>query len=157
MEYTILGNTGMKVSRFCHRFNIAMMCYGPLCGGILTGKYHGPHGAPQGSRGEGNTKMQAYLEDESVQAIVAELKKISDMAGIETNQLAILWLKSKPHATSIILGGSKPEHFQQSYEIADRELPEEIIERIDRISASRVYTSYRNQPVREGPGLAEQR
>ena len=141
---------------FCRRFNIGIMCYGPLCGGILTGKYHGPAGIPEGSRVDKIKQMQKLVEDEVVQRIVKELGTIADENGLQMNQLAILWLMSKPHATSVILGGSRPEHFSQLYEVADRELPDEVVTRIDELSASRVYQPFSNQPFRLGAALAQQ-
>ena len=141
---------------FCQRFNVALMCYGPLCGGILTGKYHGPEGIPEGSRAAKNRPMQEYLNNEAVEHIVKELRQIADENGLQMNQTSILWLMSKPHATSILVGGSKPEHFTQIYEIADKELPEEAVQRIDALSESRVYIPFRNQPFRGGFRLAWQ-
>jgi len=142
---------------FCRRFNMAIMCYGPLCGGILTGKYHGPEGIPEGSRAARNKYVQQYIEDETVCTIVEELREIARENDLQMNQAAILWLMSKPEATVMILGGTRPEHFTQIYEIADRQLPQDAIERIDAVSASRVYTPFVNQPFRQGPTVSQQR
>lgn len=141
---------------FLNRFNIALMCYGPLCGGILTGKYHQAEGIPEGSRGETNEHIQNYLRSEVVDEVVDTLEELSEQTGLEMNQLAILWLKSKPHATAIILGGSRPDHFRQIYEVADRSLEREVIERIDEVSQPRVFTSFKNQPIEAGAELLPQ-
>ena len=138
---------------FCNKFNIAMMCYGPLCGGILTGKYMGREQPPEGTRAAGMKPMQEYLDDETVQRIVEGLAAIAEEQGLRMNQLAILWLVAKPHATTIILGGTKPEHFTQILEVADRRLPEDVVQRIDELSAPRVYTPFMNQSFRNAPGL----
>ena len=70
--------------------------------------------------------------------------------------LAILWLLAKPYITTPILGGSKPEHFRVIYDIADRTLPPEDVAQIDKMSAGFTYQPFENQPVQEGPALAEQ-
>ena len=139
---------------FCAKFNIALMCYGPLCGGILTDKYRGKKEYAPDTRAAKMPRMQQYLEDPAVQAVLDELREITSDQGLQMNQLAILWLLAKPEATAIILGGSKPEHFSQIYKVADRELPPEIVERIDALSAARVYTPFVNQPFRHAPGIA---
>lgn len=141
---------------FCRRFNIALMCYGPLCGGVLTGKYHFGEDVSDDARGANNSALQQYIEDDTIGEIVRELKEIADDLDLRLNQLAVLWLLSKPAATVIILGGSKPEHFRQLYEIEERELPNDVVERIDNLSRSRVYAEFRNQPVREGPDITDQ-
>jgi 1-deoxyxylulose-5-phosphate synthase len=136
---------------FCNRYNIAIMCYGPLSGGILTGKYLHSKKPPEGTRAEQNKLLKQYLKDEIVEHIVEELEEISKKNNIPMNQLAILWLMSKPHATSIILGGSKLEHFNSIYEIADQNLPEEITQRIDNVSKPRIHAAFKNQPITIGP------
>jgi len=140
---------------FCRKFDIALMCWGPLAGGILTGKYHGPGGIPEGSRASTlGGYLIPHIEDETVKATVRELGAIANELGLGMNQTAILWLKAKPCATTIILGGSRPEHFTQIYDVADAELPAEAVDRLDAISAPRVYTPFMNQPIENGPGLS---
>jgi aryl-alcohol dehydrogenase-like predicted oxidoreductase len=135
---------------FCNRFNMAIMCYGPLAGGILTGKYHGPDDIPENSRAARNDQLRQDLQDPVVQDVVDQLRQISEETGLKMNQLAMLWLKAKPHATVMLLGGSKPEHFRDMYTIADRDLDEDVVARIDQLSSPRVFSAYRNQPVRPG-------
>jgi aryl-alcohol dehydrogenase-like predicted oxidoreductase len=142
---------------FCRRFNIALMCYGPLCGGILTGKYHAKEEIPKGSRGETNPKVQDYLRDKRVAGIVEDLRRIGEEHHLRMNQLAILWLLAKPDATTIIVGGSRPEHFTQIYDIADSEIPQSVVEKIDEISEDRIHTPFANQPIVEGPRISGQR
>jgi aryl-alcohol dehydrogenase-like predicted oxidoreductase len=141
---------------FLEKLNIALMCYGPLCGGILTGKYRGGEDIPEGSRAEQNRKLQEYLKDNVVEEVLGGLVDLTESTEFSMNQLAILWLLSKPHASSIILGGSKPDHFSQLYEIADAFLPQDLVERIDALSEPRVYSVYRNQPVTAGAPLGVQ-
>ena len=135
---------------FCRRFNIATMCYGPLCYGILTGKYHEGNGIPKGSRGDVWLSMRDYIADEGIARIVGALREIAAESELQMNQLAVLWMLSKPWATTVLLGGSRPEHFTQIYGMTERRLPEEIVKRIDDLSAERVYSPFANQPVREG-------
>lgn len=142
---------------FCSRFNIALMCYGPLCGGILTGKYHDRKAIPKGSRAETNPKVQNYLQDGRIADIVEDLRQIGKEHRLGTNQLAILWLLAKRDATTIIVGGSGPEHFTQIYDIADSEIPQSVVEKIDEVSEERIYTPFANQPTIEGPRITGQR
>jgi len=136
---------------FCQRFNIAIMGYSPLAGGILTGKYHGPGGIPKGSRAAKSAQMREEIADETVERVVEALRRVADENDLKMNQAAILWLMSKPHATGVILGGSRPEHFSDIYEAADRSLPQEAVQALDEASAPRVYGPFRNQPFRSGP------
>ena len=140
-----------SIVQFCQKFNIAIMCYGPLSGGLLTGKYLNE--IPEDSRMGGKQYYKdAYLDNEIVRNIVEKLSSIAKENELSMNQLAILWLMSKPHATTIILGGRKAEHYRQIYEITDRELPDDVVKRIDELSASRIHIRAMTQIFRDGPG-----
>jgi len=153
-SYSILDRQiEMESLPFCTKLNIAIMCYGPLCGGILTGKYQGLKEIPEDSRAAGNRRTRDYLETADVRKIVERLEEIARDNDLKLNQLAILWLLGKSHATTVILGGSKSEHFTQIYEIADRTLPECVVKEIDDLSSCRIYCPFANQPFRMGPGL----
>ncbi len=141
---------------FLKRFNVALMCYGPLCRGILTGKYHQPGYTDEAIHESTANRMKNFIEDQQVAEMVGQLRAIADEQGVKLNQLAILWLMSKPYATTLILGGSRPEHFSQVYEIADRSLPDEVVQKIDEISEPRRYRKFFNQPFIDGFSLPGQ-
>jgi aryl-alcohol dehydrogenase-like predicted oxidoreductase len=143
----------METVPFLRRFNVALMCYSPLAGGVLTGKYRGVAEIPEGFRAKRHRKMRAYLEDPLITSIVDELQAIARESSLSMNQLAILWLKAKPHATTIILGGTAPEHFSTIYDVQDATLDPEIVERIDALSAPRIYAPFENQPIAAGAPL----
>ncbi len=150
-SYSILERQiEQEIVPMLQRFNIALMCYSPLGGGILTGKYHPESGEPASSERAEAGKFRARVEDESVGHIVRSLRGIAKEQGLEMNQLATAWLLSKPWATTVLMGGSKPEHFTPIYEVADRRLPDDVVERIDELSLPRVYCEPINQPQRAG-------
>jgi len=153
-NYSILDRQiEFEALEFVRKFNIALMCYSPLSSGVLTGKYHTGKGVPEGSRATSLRYVERYLEDETVSAIVAELKAVAAEQELEMNQLAILWLLGKSDVTTVILGGSRPDHFSQIYEIADRTLPEEVVDKIDALSEPRIYSPYINQSQRTAPAI----
>jgi aryl-alcohol dehydrogenase-like predicted oxidoreductase len=138
---------------FCQRFNIAMIPYGPLAGGVLTGKYERGKPFPEGSRVARIRGMQADMTDELFDLLDA-LRAIAEKYNIGMNQLAIAWLLSKPVVTSPILGGKRPEHFDPMYEVLDIEIEKDDLQHIDRLSAGHVYQPFANQPISQGPALA---
>lgn len=141
---------------FCREFGIALMCYSPLGGGLLSGKYKPGREPPEGSRADESPKLRRMLEDEQNQKILSRMTKLTEATGLKMNQLAILWLLRRPAVSTVILGGSRPEHFTQIYAVADEWLADSAVASIEEVSAARVYTPFRNQPVRDGPLLAEQ-
>ena len=128
-------------------FGLALMGYAPLCAGVLTGKYRRGETARPGTRSESDPKLQKLLSDDNVFDVIERLKSIAQGQSLELPQLAMLWLLSKPHVTTPIVGGSKPEHFRLMYAIADRELPPEVVAELDELTAPFIYRRFENQPV----------
>ncbi len=154
-QYNILDRAvENEIVPFCQRFNIAMMLYGPLCGGILTGKYRRGQPLPEDSRAaKWDPDFQIFLMDE-VFNIIEELEQIAGRYDVKINQLAIAWLLSKPYVTTPIMGGSKPEHFTQIYEAMDVQIDEADLRRIDEISEAYRYRPFFNQPHSAGARVA---
>ena len=135
---------------FCKRFNIAIMAYGPLCGGILTGIYKRGEPMPKGARFERMKSKEGELDGEAFD-ILDELAKIANKYGIRLNELAYAWILSKPYATTPLIGGSRAEHYEQVWDTLDIEIDTEDLARIDEMSENRRYRPFANQPVTDGP------
>ncbi len=129
---------------FCSKFNVAIMGYGPLNGGILTGKYRRGEEPPEGSRFSNPRMREKYLTDE-VFDMVEELEDIAERNMMLIHQLAIKWVLSKDYITTPILGGSKREHFQPMYDLFDMEVDPADLERIDEMGEEYRYQAFGNQ------------
>ena len=138
---------------FCKRFNIALMTYGPLCGGILTGKYGRGEPIPEGSRLEVIPMMQDALTDE-VFDVLDEVQAMAGRYGIGMNQLAVKWVISKDYITTPIIGGSRPEHFDPMYELFDIEIHDDDIARLDEVTYRFRFQEFANQPKVEGGAIS---
>lgn len=143
----------MEMVAFCERFNIAVMAYSPLCGGVLTGKYtRGVTPDPDSRVAQWGGNMLDVHESDQVHDILDALKQIAEETGVTINQLAIQWLLAKPYVTTVLLGGSRPEHFTPMYDVVGRPLDSDLVERMNALAKSTVYKDFRNQPVTHGPG-----
>ncbi len=138
---------------FCKRFNIALMTYGPLCGGVLTGKYKRGEELPEGSRVAKMSPMQEKLTDE-VFEVLDEVGAMANKYGIGMNQLALKWVLAKDYITTPIIGGSRPDHFTPMYELFDIEIKVEDIAKLDELTEQFRFQEFGNQPKREGGDLA---
>ncbi len=134
---------------FCRKFNVAIMGYGPLNGGILTGKYRRGEAPPEGSRFANPRIAGKYLTDDAFD-MVDRLTAIAQRNGMAINQLAVKWVLSKPAITTPILGGSKREHFQPMYGLFDMAVDPADLELIDEMSEGYRYQPFANQAVVDG-------
>ncbi|MEE4195736.1 MAG: aldo/keto reductase [Anaerolineae bacterium] len=105
------------------KYNLALMPWSPLAGGILAGRYNDPNEFPEGSRaskGEGFARRVT-------QAGIDVARKLEDMAkerGMTITQLALLWVKDQPGITAPIIGPRTMEHLEDALGILDKSLVE---------------------------------
>jgi aryl-alcohol dehydrogenase-like predicted oxidoreductase len=131
---------------FCQRFNIAVLCYGPLDGGLLTGKYKRGEPPPKGSRADVLKPFRDMLTDEYFDTLDV-LRDVAEKCGAEMAQVAVKWLLSRPGVTCPILGGSKPEHFRLMYKLDDIQVPEEDMQRLTNATERYRHKDPANQPI----------
>ena len=137
---------------FVERFNLAMMVFGPLDGGILTGKYRRDEPLPKGSRVDRLKNYRKRLTD-GVFDVLEALEALAGKYGITVSQLAMAWIVSKRYATTILMGGSRPEHFEQLYDVLDLDIEADDMAAIDRLTEHHRYKPFWNQGNTLGPPL----
>ncbi len=119
---------------FCKQFDVAVIPYNPLAGGLLTGK-HSRQSTPQaGSRFDNNPLyLNRYWHDDYFDA-VEELKGVASRAGKTLIELAIPWLLSQTQVDSVILGASRPEQLAENLMAAEGgPLQAETLEECDKV------------------------
>ncbi|MDQ3815412.1 MAG: aldo/keto reductase [Armatimonadota bacterium] len=164
-HYNILNRAvENETMHFCRRFNIAAITYGPLSGGVLSGKVKRHQPLPEGSRVATHglqriVKKTPGLTDEQhidrIYDVLDELEKIAAKYNLGSNQLAVKWLLSKDWVTCPILGGSRAEHFSSMYNLFDVAVDDADLKRIDEISEPFKYVPWENQAIVQG--AAEQK
>jgi aryl-alcohol dehydrogenase-like predicted oxidoreductase len=99
---------------FCKSFEVGVIPYNPLAGGLLTGKQRTAAGPMAGTRFD---KNQMYLDrywHADFFAAVEELEIVAREADITLVELSLRWLLAQPLVDSILLGASRIEHLEQN-------------------------------------------
>lgn len=113
-QYSLLqrGKFEANVRPAAMELGMGLVCWSPLCMGILTGKYDG--GLAKGSRME----SEEWLREEryTVENLerVRKFKGPADRAGCTRAQLALAWLAGQEGVSSIILGANRIEQLQEN-------------------------------------------
>lgn len=146
-----------EAAAFCLKLNVPVMAYSPLSGGLLSGRYSGGGALPAGSAIEGRFggKLARMHETEAVRDILAGLRPLAEAQGLSMIQLSLLWLSAKPFVGTVLVGGTRSEHFRPAWEVTDRALPADVVAEIDALSERQVYKPHRNQPFADAPALRE--
>jgi aryl-alcohol dehydrogenase-like predicted oxidoreductase len=105
----------------CQKYDIALLPWSPLAGGILAGRYNDGH-FPEGSRAQRSGAMfQERVTERGLQAA----QRVSELArerGMTASQFGLLWCKEQPGITAPIIGPRTMSHLDDALAIADRKL-----------------------------------
>ena len=112
---------------------VGCICFAPLAGGILTGKYL--NGIPADSRAGHDPR---YLKPQSIRPEqldkVARLAGIAESRGQTLSQLALSWVLRDPVVTSALIGASPPEQITENIQAVHRtEFTQEELNEIEAI------------------------
>jgi aryl-alcohol dehydrogenase-like predicted oxidoreductase len=100
----------VDVLPICREHGIAYQAFGPLAGGWLTGKYRRGASYPPGSRMTQRPEGYVHLETEDVYRGLDSLAEAAAARGVSMAGLALAWVLSHLHVSSIVVGPRRPEH-----------------------------------------------
>jgi aryl-alcohol dehydrogenase-like predicted oxidoreductase len=125
----------MELLPLCHDQGVGVICYSPLAGGVLTGKYRPGEPPPPDSRGgrnEGFFRRRAAPHNlERAHQVLTVLREIPH----PITQTAIAWTLANPIVTSAIVGASREEQLTTLLDGWGWELTPDEKARLDEVSA----------------------
>ncbi|GJE94529.1 voltage-dependent potassium channel subunit beta [Phanerochaete sordida] len=124
------------------RYDYGTTVFSGLAQGLLTGKYN--DGLPADSRFATEKEaqfdtMRQWLQSPEGQADIAKVRELSAYAEKELNckvqHLALAWLCTKQHTSTVILGASKPEQVLDNLKALEviPKLTPDVLEKIEEI------------------------
>jgi aryl-alcohol dehydrogenase-like predicted oxidoreductase len=129
--YHLLDRTAEReVIPAARSFGMAVIPWGPLCGGLLTGKYERDGGGEAGrwKDGRDNAGREATpLAWDTIDLV----KKIAAEKGCSPSQVALAWCAAQPGVTAPIIGPRTYDQAVDNLEAVDVDLTSDDFERID--------------------------
>lgn len=125
----------------CENEGLGLMCWSPLRGGWLTGKFRRDMTAPpDGTRvniaeEKGWSESWPAYNTERTWKIIDELLAIAEEAGKSSAQIALKWLLNRPGVTCPIIGARTLEQFENNMDVTDWSLEEDQMDRLNTVSA----------------------
>ncbi|KAF8738803.1 Aldo kereductase, partial [Rhizoctonia solani] len=123
------------------KYNYGTTIWSALASGLLTGKYN--DGIPKGSRFDTNSEFfkntVESLSKEDGQKKIEKVKELTAFAekelGCSVSNLALAWAASHPHASTVILGATKPEQVIDNLKALEiiKKITPEVREKINKI------------------------
>jgi aryl-alcohol dehydrogenase-like predicted oxidoreductase len=119
--------------------DLAITCWSPLEGGVLTGKYRGKtHSEIEGSRyGQfGPDSLNQFASDRHTR-ILDTLLRLAQETGYQPYQLALGWLRQKDVGVSLIpiIGARSEAQIVDNLSILDVDLSAEVMTELEEVSA----------------------
>ncbi|MGI9646636.1 MAG: aldo/keto reductase [Ilumatobacteraceae bacterium] len=141
-QYNLLARPlEWEVLPACRAEGVAVLPWGPLRGGWLSGRYaRDMGGAPDGSRvktaeREGWSETWARYDNDHTWGIVDALREIAADRDRHPAQVALRWVAQRPGVTAPILGASKLEQLEINLGMIDFRLTDEEMDRLNAVSA----------------------
>jgi aryl-alcohol dehydrogenase-like predicted oxidoreductase len=120
----------------CGRYGIAVIPWGPLASGWLSGRYR--KDAPQPTSSRAGRMPQRFDLSLPVNRrkldIVDELAVLAEHAGLTLIEMALAFVLRHPAVTSAIIGPRTMEHLESQLPASDVTLSADVLDRIDEIT-----------------------
>lgn len=134
-EYSLISpvraNFEAELAAVCTKYNVGVIPYSPLAGGLLTGKYRRDQPLPESVRAEEN---EEYRINDHNWHIIDKVIQIAGQNNSTPAQVAINWLRAKPWVSAPIVGANRPEQLLEIMDGLDNELSGEQLAELDEVS-----------------------
>jgi aryl-alcohol dehydrogenase-like predicted oxidoreductase len=145
-EYSLqVRSTEWELIPLCRAEGVAVLCWSPLAGGWLTGKYRRDAPPPPDSRvGRGDRwddQPEQRVSEQTWRTIDALVEVAADRDRTPA-QVALNWLLHKPGVTAPIIGARKVEQLEQNLGAVGWSLSGEEMARLDAVSALPLPSPY---------------
>ncbi len=120
-QYNLVERTKVEqeYARLYDDIGLGLTTWSPLASGLLTGKYL--DGVPDDSRAalDGFEWIRETVTDESYHEDLHTLKDIADELDASMAQVALAWVVSNPHVSTVITGASRVEQVHENMAALD--------------------------------------
>ena len=134
---------------------LGILVWGPLAGGLLSGKYGRGMTGPAGSRHVIGFKEPPVHDEDRLFRIVDVLKAIAKEKGVTPSQVALAWTLGRPAVASVIIGGRTDDHFRENLKAIDVKLTSDERARLDKVSLLPLAFPYWHQALTAHDRLSE--
>jgi aryl-alcohol dehydrogenase-like predicted oxidoreductase len=132
--YTIAGrDLERELVPLLKEEQMGLMVWSPLAGGLLSGKFSRDGQGPAGTR-RASFDFPPVNKERAFDCVDA-MKKVGDAHGVSVAQVALAWLLSKSHVSTLIIGAKNEEQLKDNLAVTSLELAPQEIAALDKVSA----------------------
>ncbi|MCA9645001.1 MAG: aldo/keto reductase [Polyangiaceae bacterium] len=133
IEYSLLERSvEHELLRMAEYFELSVLAWAPLAGGVLTGKYTRGNGDIDSLRKGGNDSSGRTSEQKL--AIAREVDRIADELGVSSSQVATAWVMNQSDLCIPIVGARKVSQIEDTLGAALVKLSADHLKSLDKLS-----------------------
>ena len=110
-----------------------LLVWGPLAGGLLSGKFSRANQNPSGARRSDSDFP--IVDKERVWKILEVMEPIARQYECSAARISLAWLLTKPVVTSVIIGAKSLSQLQDNIAASDLKLSADDMKKLDEVSA----------------------
>lgn len=134
-QYNILlRDIEVEIVPVCLKFEIAVLPWSPLAGGLLAGIYKPDEEPPETSRLASFAGMRERVTPRMWE-LAALVEEEAERIGATPAALSLAWLLRKPGVVAPLIGPEGVEQLQANLAAIELDVPQETLDRIDAASA----------------------
>lgn len=135
IEYSLLERTPERdLLPMADQFDLSILAWAPLGGGVLTGKYTRGENKEMDSKRAGGNEARGRTSELALE-IARAVDEVADDLGASSAQVATAWVQAQGYRYIPIVGARKVSQIQDSLKAATLVLGEEHLERLNQVSA----------------------
>jgi aryl-alcohol dehydrogenase-like predicted oxidoreductase len=132
--YSIVGrDIERDVVPMAESEGVALLCWSPLAGGLLSGKFDPDQPGPEGAR------RTSYdfppVDAQRLRSVLAALRQVSAETGHSVARLALAWLLTRSFVTSVLVGAKTQEQLRDNLAAVEVTFSPEQLQLLDSASA----------------------
>ena len=124
---------------------LGVLVWGPLAGGLLSGKYRRNRETPAGSRQLTDWGEPPVYDQDGLYDIIEVLVGIGAAHGVSAAQVALAYTLGKPAVTSLVIGARTSEQLADNLAAASLTLTDAERAQLDKVSAPPLIYPYWHQ------------
>ena len=125
-SYSLLARSDEEgVIELCTQLGISYTPFGPLAGGLLSGKYRRGEAPPAGSRLATRPGPYEHLLGEDLFTGLDRFAAAAADRGVTSSTLAFAWLLAQPAVTAVVVGPRRVEHLEPAVAALDVRLSQD--------------------------------
>jgi aryl-alcohol dehydrogenase-like predicted oxidoreductase len=135
IEYSLIQRTVERdLIPMARAFDLAVLAWGPLAGGLLSGKYTSTSGEHTAAGDVRLKEGSLRLTDRNL-AIAAEVSRVAKVTGHTPSQIAVAWVMQRQGTIIPIIGARRASQLEETLNAVEISLAPEHLARLDAVSA----------------------